>query len=307
MPEICLAGTGGMLPLPERFLTGLYVSQNGKALLIDCGEGMQVALAAQGLKLSRLNAIILTHCHADHVTGLPGLLLSLGNCSRSEAVEIIFPESMENTVMSLLNVCGGLPYDIRLLALPEDRQVSFTLESIDPMLTVSTLPLRHSVPCLGYRLSFAKHPRFDPEKADRLGVPKELRKLLAAGESVTLDDGRTVSPGNVTLGEREPTVITYTTDTLPIEEIIDFARSSDLFVCEGMYGSPEKKESMDAKGHMLMQDACRLAKQAGVGQLWLTHYSPAEKHPEVYRDELLTIFENTVISKDGQSAIVNNE
>ena len=303
MPEICLAGTGGMLPLPDRFLTGLYVSHNGKALLIDCGEGMQVALAAKGLKLSRLNAILLTHCHADHVTGLPGLLLSLGNCSRSEAVDILFPQSMKDTVLSLLKVCGGLPYDVRLFSLPEQSPASFTLDSIDPLLTLSTLPLKHSVPCLGYRLSFGKRPRFDPEKAESLGVPRELRKRLAAGEAVTLESGLTVQPEDVTLGEREPTVITLTTDTLPIEEIAEFARGSALFVCEGMYGTADKKESMDAKGHMLMQDACRLAKQANVGQLWLTHYSPAEKTPQAYADELREIFENTVISVDGQSAV----
>ena len=301
MPEAVLAGTGGMLPLADRFLTGLYVSHEGKALLIDCGEGMQVALASAGCKLSRIDTILLTHCHADHVTGLPGLLLSLGNCTRREPVKLFFPQSMQSAVTALMSVCGRLPYDVLFSSLPEDKSVSFPLEDIDPMLTVTTLPLSHSVPCLGYRLSFSKRPRFDPQAAEALGVPKEFWKRLHGGESITLSDGRSVSPAEVTGAERRPTVITYVTDTLPLPGITEFAAGSDLFVCEGMYGSPDKTQSMDSKGHMLMQDACRLAKGADVKELWLTHYSPAEKSPQDYAAELRSIFENTVISEDGQS------
>lgn len=302
MSEVLLAGTGGMLPLKDRFLTGLYVQQDGNALLIDCGEGMQVALAAAERKLSRINVILLTHCHADHVTGLPGLLLSLGNCSRSEAVKIYFPQSMLETVKALMTVCGGLPYDVMLIPLPEDEGISFECPEVDPLLTVHTMPLRHSVPCLGYRLEFGKRPRFDPEKAKALGVPVNDWKRLHGGESVTLQDGRTVEPAEVTGGERKPTVITYVTDTLPLDGIADFARGSELFVCEGMYGSEDKKAGMDAKGHMLMQDACCLAKRAEVSRLWLTHYSPAEKEPEVYTDKLKELFDGVTVCRDGCSA-----
>lgn len=301
MPEIVLAGTGGMLPLADRFLTGLYVSHGGKALLIDCGEGMQVALAAAGCKLSRIDTILLTHCHADHVTGLPGLLLSLGNCSRKEPVKLCFPQSMGAVVNALMSVCGGLPYDVMTVSLPEDRNISFSLDDIDPMLSVTTLPLKHSVPCLGYRLCFAKRPRFDPEAAKALGVPQELWKRLHSGENVVLPDGRTVSPAEVTGEERRSTVVTYVTDTLPFSGIADLAAGSDLFVCEGMYGSADKKQSMEQKGHMLMQDACMLAKQAEVRELWLTHYSPAEKCPSIFSEELKGIFGNTVVTEDGRS------
>ncbi|MBR1738809.1 MAG: ribonuclease Z [Ruminococcus sp.] len=300
MPEICLLGTGGMLPLKNRWLTSCYIEHNGRAVLIDCGEGTQIAFAEHGLKLSRVDILLLTHAHADHVTGLPGLLLSMGNCSRTEPLEVVMPKSCYNTFLSLMNVCGKLPYEVRTRTLPDKEPSRFKAEVIDPMLTVSSLPLKHSMPCLGYRLDFARKPVFLPENARALGVPVEHWRTLHAGQEVTLPDGRVISPSDVTGRERPDTVITYTTDTLPIGQIADFAAGSDLFICEGMYGDPDKKESMDKKGHMLMQDACRLAASAGAKRLWLTHYSPAEPDPTVYRRELERIFPGVVISRDGE-------
>lgn len=300
MPEICLLGTGGMLPLKDRFLTSLYAEYNGKAVLIDCGEGTQVAIAKHGLKMSRIELILITHCHADHVTGLPGLLLSIGNSSRTEPLDIFAPESSLPVLRSLLSVCGGLPYEVRFRGLPENDRSEFCADMIDPMLTIKTLPLSHTVSCIGYSLCLERKPVFDPEKARAAGVPVKFWKRLHSGETVTLDDGRSITPDDVTGEKRAPIKVTYTTDTLPIAELSDIAESSDLFICEGMYGLPEKKESMNEKRHMLMQDACEIAKKAGVKRLWLTHYSPAEKDPAVYEDELREIFPDVVMTDDGR-------
>ena len=300
MPEICLLGTGGMLPLKDRFLTSLYAEYNGKAVLIDCGEGTQVAIAKHGLKMSKIEMILITHCHADHVTGLPGLLLSIGNSSRTEPLDIFAPESSLPVLRSLLSVCGGLPYEVRFHGLSETQPTELFAESIDPMLTIKTLPLSHTVQCIGYSLCLEKKPVFAPEKAKALGVPVEYWKRLHSGETVTLDDGRSISPEAVTGEKRAPIKLTYTTDTLPLPQIAEFAEGSDLFICEGMYGSLDKKESMNEKRHMLMQDACEIAKKAGAKQLWLTHYSPAEKEPAVYEKELKELFPDVVITEDGR-------
>ncbi|MBR1862505.1 MAG: ribonuclease Z [Ruminococcus sp.] len=299
MPDICLAGTGGMLPLKNRFLTGCYYELNGKAVLIDCGEGMQVALAKAEIKISRIEMLLITHSHADHVTGLPGLLLSMGNCSREGPLDIYFPAYCERVINSLLFVCGGLPFQVVLHKLPVKEGVSFMAEKIDPMLTVSTLPLRHSVPCLGYSLKLDKKPVFQPENAKALGIPVQYWRLLHAGEEITLEDGRRITPEMVTGEKRDSIKLTYTTDTLPLPAISDFAGDSDLFICEGMYGDRDKKESMDKKGHMLMQDACTLAAEAGAKRLWLTHFSPAELKPEAFEKELKKLFPETLIPKDG--------
>lgn len=300
MPEITLLGTGGMLPLKDRFLTSLYVEQDGKAILIDCGEGTQVAFAQHNLKLSKVKAIFLTHLHADHVTGLPGLLLSLGNTGCCELLPIYCGTSTVEMVRHLLYVTGGLPFDVKIIPISEKKQTSFSLPMIDPMLTVAALPLKHRVGCLGYRLEFSKKPEFLPENARALDIPVQFYKALHAGECVTLPDGRRIRPEQVTGEPRRPLRLTYTTDTLPIPEIAEFASGSDLFICEGMWGMPDKKDSMNQKRHMLMQDACRLAVQAHAERLWLTHYSPAEKHPEIYGEELAAICPAVTIAADGE-------
>ena len=297
MPDICLAGTGGMLPLKDRYLTGCFLEYNGKAILIDCGEGMQVALASSDLKISRIEMILITHNHADHVTGL---LLSMGNCSREEPLDIYLPESAERVVRNLISVCGRLPFDVRLHMLPDKEAVSFTADKIDPMLTIYTLPVRHSVKCLAYSMLLEKKAVFQPDKAQSLGLPVKMWRVLHSGEAVTLDDGRVIQPDEVLGDKRPPVKVTYVTDTLPIDPIVNFAKDADLFICEGMYGDADKKQSMNEKGHMLMQDACRLAEKACVKELWLTHYSPAEKHPENFEKELKKLFPNVIISKDGE-------
>lgn len=304
MPEICLLGTGGMLPLKNRYLTSLYAEYNGKAVLIDCGEGTQVAIAQHGLKMSRIETVLITHCHADHVTGLPGLLLSIGNCSRTEPLDVYIPESTEKTVRNLMSVCGALPYEVHLHRLPDKTPTAFTADKIDPMLMISTIPLEHSVNCIGYRLSLSRKPVFEPDKAKSLDVPVKYWKTLHSGSSVKLDDGRTINPSDVTGENRPPLSVTYVTDTLPIDNIKKFAEGSELFVCEGMYGDVSKKQSMNEKGHMLMQDACGIALQAGVKRLWLTHYSPAETAPELYEEELKNIFDNVSISHDGDKITI---
>ena len=300
MPEVCLLGTGGMLPLKNRFLTSLYVEHNGKAIIIDCGEGTQVAMGMHNLKMSKAEALFITHSHADHVTGIPGLLLSIGNCSRTEPFHIYCPESCIEDIENLMSVCGCLPYEVVFHGLSADEPEEFEIQDIDPMLKINTLPLEHKIDCIGYSLTFNKKPVFSPQKAKSLGVPVEYWKTLHSGGEVQLSDGRTVKTEDVTGEQRKPVKITYTTDTLPLESIKDFAENSSLFICEGMYGDTEKKQSMNEKGHMLMQDACRLAKESNSEKLWLTHYSPAEKEPHAYEKELSKIFGNVVVSDDGQ-------
>lgn len=300
MPDITLLGTGGMLPLKNRFLTSLYVEHNGKALLIDCGEGTQVAVAAHGLKLSKIEAIFITHLHADHIAGLPGLLLSLGNTGRSHPLPIYCGDSAADFIRYALFVAGGLPFEVKIHRLPEQERSAVTFGRIDKRLVIETLPLCHRVPCLGYRLTFGKKPEFIPENAKTLDVPVQFWKTLHDGISVTLPDGRTVTSAEVTGAAKPPVRIVYTTDTLPLPEIAAFAEQADLFVCEGMWGTTDKKESMNQKRHMLMQDACELAKQAQAKRLWLTHYSPAEKDPAVYQAILQSIFAPTTLSQDGQ-------
>ncbi len=299
MLDVCLLGTGGMMPLKDRWLTSCYMEYNGKAILIDCGEGTQIAMAEHECKMSRVELLLITHFHADHVSGIPGFLLSLGNCSRTEPLTIYAPVGAKKVIDNLTCICGGLPFKLNVFELPNNQTTTFIANTIDPMLEVTALPVRHRVPCFGYSFSFKRKPVFNPEKAKALNVPIKLWSTLHKGEIVTLEDGSTITTDMVTDGSRKTIKVTYVTDTLPFDEIAHLAFRSDLFICEGMYGDESQKSSMNEKRHMLMQDACYLAKLADVDKLWLTHYSPAMKKPYEYINELLKIFPETTVSKDG--------
>lgn len=288
-----------MMPLKNRWLTSCYYEYEGHALLIDCGEGTQIALAAADRKISRIDALLITHTHADHVSGLPGFLLSLGNASREEPLDIYLPAGKTGVIKSLMSICGHLPFEVRFTELPTDRRFSFTAERLSPLLTIESLPLRHSTTCIGYSVTLNRKQEFQPQTAKELGVPVQFWRVLHSGESVTLDDGRIITPDMVTLANRRPIKMTYVTDTLPFNGIAEFAKDSQLFICEGMYGDREKKQSMNEKGHMLMQDACELAAKSGAEKLWLTHYSPAEMNPKYYEKELKKLFPAVTVSIDG--------
>ena len=300
MPEIVLIGTGGMMPLKDRWLTACYYEYEGHAVLIDCGEGTQIALTEADCKISRIDALLITHTHADHVSGLPGFLLSLGNASRTEPLDIFVPEGRVNIIRNLMCICDKLPFEVIFHELPTDQRCVFGLDMISPLISAESIPLRHSTTCLGYSITLTRKPEFKPEAAKALGVPVQFWRVLHSGQAVTLDDGREITPDMVTDDNRRPIKLTYVTDTRSFGEIADFAKGSQLFICEGMYGDREKKKSMNEKGHMLMQDACALAHKAGAERLWLTHYSPAEVNPKHYEKELKKLFPEAVISCDGQ-------
>ena len=294
MVEVCLPGTGGMLPTETRWTASCWVEYQGHAILIDCGEGTQIALKKADCRLSRLELILITHFHADHIMGLPGLLLTLGNYGKTTPLIIAGPVGLRQVLDSLMIIAPQLPFDVFLRELPEERQ---TFERFG--IRFSSMGLQHRMPCLGYRIDFLRKPIFNPEKAKALGVPLQHYKTLHAGQSVVLQGGKRILPEMVLDGERRPISICYCTDTQPFDEISDFALGADLFICEGMHGDTLLRETTWEKGHMVFADSAQLAKAARVKALWLTHFSPALTQPEQYLDATASIFSNTTIGLDG--------
>lgn len=288
--DITLLGTGGVMPLPDRGLTALYLRWEGRALLIDCGEGTQVAIRRQGLRFKPIAAILLTHYHADHISGLPGLLLTMGNEGRRETVTIYGPAGLEETVGALLAIVPELPFPLQLVTLTE--QAEFSLET----LTVTAFPLNHGVPCLGYRLELPRPGKFDPARAVERGVPVALWSRLQQGESL---GGYT--PADVLGPPRESLRVLYATDTRPVNAIARLGEKADLMILEGMFGDPEKQRRAKESCHMTMAEAAGLAARAQAKALWLTHFSPATPHPEEFASLVTDIFPGTVLPVDGQS------
>ena len=293
MLDVCLLGTGGMMPLPDRALTSLYVRCDGKAVLIDCGEGTQTAIRRAGLRFKPVEAILITHFHADHISGLPGLLLTLGNEGRTEPVHMYGPAGLERVVTCLRVIVGELPFEIVYHELKTGEEASFFCGG----LYVKAFPLDHGMPCFGYCLELKRPGRFNPVRAKERDIPVVLWSRLQKGESV----GGYV-PGDV-LGEpRRGLRILYATDSRPVPRMAELGEDADLLILEGMFGDPEKLDRAKEARHMLMQEAARIARDAGAKQLWLTHFSPANPEPENYLEELRAIFPETIIGTDGYSA-----
>jgi ribonuclease Z len=302
--DVCLPGTGGMIPLPNRWLTCCWIEYQGAAVLIDCGEGTQIALKKAGLKPSRLELLLITHFHADHIAGLPGLLLTLANCARTQPLTIAGPAGLRRIVSSLTVIAPRLPYQLEIIewSTSADNPLLSTEKS---GLAVTALPLRHGMTCYGYRVDLFRKPVFNPDKAAALDIPVKLYKVLHSGESVTLEDNRTIFPEQVLDGARKTISVCYFTDTMPFPAMADFAKNADLLISEGMYYDEQMRQKIEEKNHMLFSDSANIAAKAQVKQLWLTHYSPALDRPQFGAKTAQRIFPNTVIAQDGQMITID--
>lgn len=295
MLDVCLLGTAGMMPLPYRKLTSLMTRYNGSNLLIDCGEGTQIAIKEKGWSFHPIDVICFTHFHADHISGLPGLLLTLGNAEREKPILMIGPRGLEHVVKCLRVIAPELPFEIVFRELKEPEE---TIEACG--YRIKAFRVNHNVPCYGYSLEIDRIGRFDVERAKEQDIPQRYWNRLQHGETIE-EDGRVLTPDMVLGPDRKGIKVTYCTDSRPTQRIEDNARGSDLFICEGMYAEKEKLAKAKQYKHMTFYEAARLAKKAEVKELWLTHFSPSLVRPEQYMDEVRSIFPAASLGKDGRS------
>ncbi len=296
MLDVCLLGTGGMMPLPFRWLTSLIARHNGSGLLIDCGEGTQIAIQKLGWSFKQIDTICFTHFHADHISGLPGILLAMANAQRTETLKIIGPKGLERVVNGLRVIAPELPFEIEFHELA-DTEEKFRINGYE----LTSFKVRHRTICYGYSIVIPRVGKFDVERAKAAGIPLKYWNPLQKGQ--TIEDGDKIYTPDMVLGEtRKGLKVTYTTDTRPTEAIVKNAAGSDIFICEGMYGDEDKEDKAIEHKHMTMQEAAKIALAADVKEMWLTHYSPATTRPEWYEKKIKAIFPNTVMGKDGMTA-----
>ena len=283
------------MPLPYRKLTALMTRYNGSNLLIDCGEGTQVAIREKGWSVHDLDVICFTHYHADHISGLPGLLLTLGNADRTKPVHMIGPKGLERVVNALRTIAPELPFPIEYHEITEKEQ-DFEMNGY----CIHAFRVNHNVTCYGYTLEIKRQGRFDVERARRQEIPQKFWSRLQKGE-IIVDGDRVLTPEMVLGPQRKGIKLTYCTDTRPVPIIAECAKHADLFICEGMYAEKEKEAKARQYKHMTFYEAADLAKRAEVTEMWLTHYSPSLTRDESYMDEVHKIFPAASLGKDGRS------
>lgn len=288
-----------MMPLPGRALTSVLVRREGELFLFDCGEGTQVSLRRLNLKWKKITSIFISHTHADHVTGLPGILMLSSQVDRDEPLYIFGPpnicefvEAMKRTLVMYIN------YEIVVKEIEGKTEV-FSGDDF----VIRSFPLAHTRQCLAYSLEENERPGvFHPEKATALGVPRgPLWSVLQDGESVQLPDGRVVESREVVGDKRRGRKFSFATDTTVAPGLSEFVRGSDLFICEGMFAD-ELAETALEKRHLTAAQAARIARDGGVGQLGLIHYSPryAERELKKLLQEARDIFPGAFLTRDLQ-------
>ena len=289
------------MPLPKRWVTSCLMRYNGASLLIDCGEGTQIALREKGWSFKPINTILLTHFHADHIAGLPGFLLTMGNSDRTEPVRIIGPKGTPRMIAAVRTLAPELPFNLEVIEIESSEQ-TFHVDGMD----ITAFRVNHNITCYGYEVSIKRSGKFDAERARKNQIPLKFWNPLQKGQTIE-SDGRVFTPDMVLGAERKGLKVVYTTDTRPTESIGEHAKGADLFICEGMYGEPGMEKKAREHRHMTMQEAAEIAKKAEPSRMWLTHFSPSLVRPDLFMDTVREIFPEAVAARDGQEITLNFE
>ncbi len=302
--EVFVLGTSGMQPLPGRFLTSAIVRRNGELFLFDCGEGTQVSLKMLNLHWKRINRIFISHMHADHVTGLPGLLMLSSQVDRTEPLYIYGPEKLKEYIDSTRRLLDMyINYEIRFV----QTEPGIVLDTEE--YTVEAVPLLHTKPCMGFVMTEKDRPgEFSVQKANELNIPcGPLWGRLQKGIDIELADGTVIHPNQVLGESRKGVRFSYVTDTMYLSHIAKHVEGSDLLLCEGMFTRDLSQDAFEKK-HMTSTQAAMIARDAKVKKLALIHYSPryADKELQMLKQEACEVFENTVLCRDRYSFLLSN-
>jgi len=268
-------------------------------ILFDCGEGTQVSLRMLGWGFKQIDMICFTHFHGDHISGLPGLLLSMAHAEREAPLKLFGPTGLEKVVGQLCVIAQDLPFPLEFYEWPAREGRTFE----EGMLRLHTLPLKHRAPCFAYSVELLRRGRFDPGRAKAQEIPLKLwGPLQKQNDASIVYNGKTYTSDMVLGTPRKGLKLVFCTDTRPVAGLPDFAREADLFICEGLYGDPEKQAKATAHWHMTFREAAEIAKKADVKALWLTHFSPALPDPWNYLTHATDIFPLTRTGKDRMTA-----
>ena len=301
MVDVTLIGTAALAPIPERALSSALLTCAGHSILFDCGEGTQSAARKAGVSLMKTDIIAVTHYHGDHIFGIPGLLQTMYSAGRTEPIYIAGPEGLAEVMSLMMGLTGALPFDVGLLEIPaEGLRLCELVEGWPSEAALSTFPTKHRCVAQGYSFTLGRAGKFNPEKAQELGVPVKLWRELQKGSSVFVE-GREIFPDEV-LGERRRGIkVVFTGDTAICESLVDASREADILICDATYGDDTRADTATERGHMCFSQAAECARLSGVRTLWLTHYSQSVTNPAMFLHNAKAVFPDTVCGYDGLS------
>ena len=294
--EVFSLGTSGMMPLPGRFLTSVLLRREGEMYLFDCGEGTQISLKKLNLSWKKISRIFISHMHADHVTGLPGLLMLSSQVDRTEPLHIYGPQRLGEYIEASRRILD-MYINYEIIFTPVSEGLVFESDE----LTVNAFTLDHTKLCYGYSV-------VEKSRAGEVSVEKALAHkvergplwaALQRGETVLNQDGEPVSPDMILGPRRAGRKFTYITDTAYFPQLADFAHHSDILFCEAMFDSSLAADAAEKK-HMTAAQAASVALDSESAMLCLQHYSPrySDKQLKILETEAKSVFENTVLTRD---------
>jgi len=301
MLTVTLLGTAATLPQPDRALSSAVFSVNGRHILLDCGEGTQLALHRQRISPMKIDLIALTHYHGDHMLGLPGLLQTMDTMGRTAPLILTGPEEGHAPILAaILTLADELAYPVEFRPLPPEGLILHTLHPKWPMeACLMAFPTVHRIPSQGYLLTLGRMRRLNTEQVLALGVPRSLWRCLQSGQSVTVD-GRTICPDDVCGPERRGLRVVFTGDTAPCSTVEQAAHSADLLIMDATYADDLHDDKAALYGHSTFTQTAALAARANVKRLWLTHYSAMITAPAVYLPAAQAICPTAECGADGK-------
>jgi ribonuclease Z len=290
--DLVFLGTAGSAPTAARGTSATLIRRGGDRLLVDCGEGTQRQLLRSDAGLGDLEDVLLTHLHADHVLGLPGMLKTFALRGRETGVTVHGPRGTRALLEALRVVVGRLTYPLAVQELAVGDTIARDGYRIEPF------AVAHGAGAIGYALREDGRPgRFEAEAADALGIPDgPARGALQRGEAVTLDSGRVVRPEEVVGAPRRGRTIVVTGDTAPARSVVEAATGADVLVHEATFLADERARARETE-HSTAGEAALVAREADVGLLALTHVSARYAGSDV-ADEALQLFPRTVVPRD---------
>lgn len=305
MLTVTLLGTAATLPQPDRALSAAVFSTGGRSILLDCGEGTQLALHRHHVNPMKLTLVALTHYHGDHILGLPGLLQTLGTMNRTRPLYITGPEEGHAPILAaILTLADELPFPVRFLPMPQEGLILHQLDpKWPPEAVLTAFPTQHRIASQGYALHLDRMRRLHTETAEAMGIPRSLWRTLQSGQSVTVE-GRVIRPESVCGPARAGLIAVFTGDTAPCTAVEEAARAADLLIMDATYADAQHDDKAALYGHSTFVQTAQLASRAGVKRLWLTHFSAMITDPEEALPAAQAHFSAAECGMDGKSLLL---